>query len=345
MFFQFQKLARFFSCDIGIDLGTANFLVYMKDRGIVISEPSVVALEIKTNNIIAVGTEAKRMLSRVPKHIAAIRPMKYGVIADFKVTEDMLRYFIRKAKALVPTRKRLYKPRVLIAVPSGITEVERRAVKDSAERAGASDIFLVEEPMAAAIGVGLPVSEPCGSMIVDIGGGTTEVAIISLAGIVDSKSVRIGGDEMDQAIIQHMKRVYNLIIGEPTAEAIKIQIGSAYPVTEEETFMEVKGRDAFTSLPKAIKVSSKEIRIALHEPVNSIVGAIHSTLERCPPELAGDIMDHGIILAGGGAMLKGLDRRIQEDLQICAHVAEEPLKAVANGTGILLQEMDTMLHD
>ena len=345
MFFQFQKLARFFSCDIGIDLGTANFLVYMKDRGIVISEPSVVALDIKTNNIIAVGTEAKRMLSRVPKHIAAIRPMKYGVIADFKVTEDMLRYFIRKAKALVPTRKRLYKPRVLIAVPSGITEVERRAVKDSAERAGASDIFLVEEPMAAAIGVGLPVSEPCGSMIVDIGGGTTEVAIISLVGIVDSKSVRIGGDEMDQAIIQHMKRVYNLIIGEPTAEAIKIQIGSAYPVTEEETFMEVKGRDAFTSLPKAIKVSSKEIRIALHEPVNSIVGAIHSTLERCPPELAGDIMDHGIILAGGGAMLKGLDRRIQEDLQICAHVAEEPLKAVANGTGILLQEMDTMLHD
>ena len=234
MFFQFQKLARFFSCDIGIDLGTANFLVYMKDRGIVISEPSVVAFKTKTNEVMAVGTEAKRMLSRVPQNIAAIRPMKYGVIADFKVTEAMLRHFIRRAKALVPTRKRLYKPRVLIAVPSGITEVERMAVKDSAERAGASDIFLIEEPMAAAIGVGLPVSEPCGSMIVDIGGGTTEVAIISLAGIVISKSVRVGGDEMDQAIIQHMKREYNLIIGEPTAEAIKIQIGSAYPVLPEE---------------------------------------------------------------------------------------------------------------
>ncbi|MBR2904297.1 MAG: rod shape-determining protein [Lentisphaeria bacterium] len=345
MFFQFQKLARFFSCDIGIDLGTANFLVYMKDRGIVISEPSVVAFKTKTNEVMAVGTEAKRMLSRVPQNIAAIRPMKYGVIADFKVTEAMLRHFIRRAKTLVPTRKRLYKPRVLIAVPSGITEVERMAVKDSAERAGASDIFLIEEPMAAAIGVGLPVSEPCGSMIVDIGGGTTEVAIISLAGIVISKSVRVGGDEMDQAIIQHMKREYNLIIGEPTAEAIKIQIGSAYPVLPEETTMEVKGRDAFTSLPKAIKVSSKAIRSALQEPVNSIVGAVRSTLERCPPELAGDIMDHGIILAGGGSMLKGLDRLIQEELHISAHVAEDPLKAVANGTGIVLQEMDMMAND
>ena len=254
-----QKLARFFSSDIGIDLGTANCLVYVKDRGIVLAEPSVVAISDDTKEVLAVGEEAKRMLGRTPGNIRAVRPMRYGVIADFEVTEAMLRYFIQKAKMLVSPRRRLIKPRVLVAVPSGITEVETRAVKDSAERAGASEVFLIEEPMSAAIGVGLPVSEPSGSMIVDIGGGTTEVAVISLSGIVESKSVRVGGDEMDQAIIQHMKRVYNLTIGDRTSENIKVQIGSAYQDNDQENFMEVKGRDLVSGLPKAINVSSREI--------------------------------------------------------------------------------------
>ncbi len=337
-----QKLARFFSSDIGIDLGTANCLVYVKDRGIVLAEPSVVAISDDTKEVLAVGEEAKRMLGRTPGNIRAVRPMRYGVIADFEVTEAMLRYFIQKAKMLVSPRRRLIKPRVLVAVPSGITEVETRAVKDSAERAGASEVFLIEEPMSAAIGVGLPVSEPSGSMIVDIGGGTTEVAVISLSGIVESKSVRVGGDEMDQAIIQHMKRVYNLTIGDRTSENIKVQIGSAYQDNDQENFMEVKGRDLVSGLPKAINVSSREIRASLQEPVTSIVEAVRNTLERCPPELASDLIDRGIMLAGGGSLLRGLDRLISEETGLPVFVADEPLKAVANGTGIVLQEMDSM---
>ena len=337
-----QKVARFLSSDIGIDLGTANCLVYVKDKGVVLNEPSVVAISERSKAVLAVGEEAKRMLGRTPGNIKAVRPMKYGVIADFEVTEAMLRYFIQKAKTKVPARCRLVKPRGLVAVPSGITEVETRAVKDSAERAGASEIFLIEEPMAAAIGVGLPVSEPSGSMIVDIGGGTTEVAVISLSGIVEAKSVRVGGDEMDQAIIQHMKRVYNLMIGVRTAEDIKIQIGSAYPEENNEVFTEVKGRDLVSGLPKTIKVSSREIRTALQEPVTSIVEAVRSTLERCPPELAADLIDRGIMLAGGGSLLRGLDRLISEETGLPVFVADDALKAVANGTGVVLQEMDNM---
>ncbi len=338
-----QKLARFLSSDIGIDLGTANCLVYLKDRGIVLSEPSVVAISKATHEVLAVGDDAKKMLGRTPETISALRPMKYGVIADFETTEEMLRHFIQKAKTKLPPRSRLIRPRVLIAVPSGITEVETRAVKDSAERAGAGDIFLIEEPMASAIGVGLPVSEPTGSMIVDIGGGTTEVAVISLAGIVEAKSVRVGGDEMDEAIGQHLKRVYNLIIGARTAEDIKIKIGSAYPSDDDrEIFLEVRGIDLVSRMPKAINVSSHEIRSALQEPVTSIVEAVRSTLERCPPELASDLIDRGIMLAGGGSLLRGLDRLISEETGLPVFVAEDPLKAVANGTGIVLQEMDNM---
>ena len=338
-----QKLARFLSSDIGIDLGTANCLVYLKDRGIVLSEPSVVAISKTTHEALAVGDDAKKMLGRTPENIMALRPMKYGVIADFETTEVMLRHFIEKAKQILPPRSRLIRPRVLIAVPSGITEVETRAVKDSAERAGAGDIFLIEEPMASAIGVGLPVSEPTGSMIVDIGGGTTEVAVISLAGIVEKKSVRVGGDEMDEAISQHLKRVYNLIIGARTEEDIKIRIGSAYPAEDDqEIFLEVKGIDLVSRMPKAINVSSHEIRAALQEPVTSIVEAVRGTLEKCPPELASDLIDRGIMLAGGGSLLRGLDRLISEETGLPVFVAEDPLKAVANGTGIVLQEMDNM---
>ena len=340
MFFQFQKLARFFSCDIGIDLGTANFLVYMKDRGIVISEPSVVAFKTKTNEVMAVGTEAKRMLSRVPQNIAAIRPMKYGVIADFKVTEAMLRHFIRRAKTLVPTRKRLYKPRVLIAVPSGITEVENRAVKDSAKRAGAGDVVLVEEPMAAAVGVGLPVAEPVGSMVVDIGGGTTEVAVISLSGIVGkANSVRVGGDDLDDAITQHLKRVYNLMIGELAAEEIKIKLGSAYPLFDDRE-MDVKGLDTQGRIPKTVRVTAGEIRAALQDPVTTIIETVRSTLENCPPDLAADLIDRGIMLAGGGALLSGLDKLLSEETDLPVFVADDPLRAVARGTGIMLQDID-----
>lgn len=334
------KLRRFFSSDIGIDLGTANCLVYVKDHGIVLSEPSVVA--VNDHEVIAVGEDAKRMLGRCPMNIRAIRPMKAGVIADFDVTEEMLRYFITKAKSFMSTRHRLIKPRVLVAVPSGITEVETRAVKDSAERAGASEVQLIEEPMAAAIGVGLPVAEPTGSMIVDIGGGTTEVAVISLAGIVESKSCRVGGDLLDSSIIQHMKRVYNLMIGERTAEDIKIRIGSAYQNVQVDDSMEVKGRDLVSGLPKTINVSSAEIRTALQEPISNIVEGVRNTLERCPPELAADLIDRGIMLAGGGALLRGLDKLISEETGLPVFVADDSLKAVANGTGIVLQEMDSI---
>lgn len=339
-----QKLARFLSSDIGIDLGTANCLVYLKDRGIVFSEPSVVAISKQTHEALAVGNEAKKMLGRTPDNITALRPMKYGVIADYETTGVMLRHFIEKAKMILPPRSRLIRPRVLIAVPSGITEVETRAVKDSAERAGAGDIFLIEEPMASAIGVGLPVSEPTGSIIVDIGGGTTEVAVISLAGIVEKKSVRVGGDEMDAAISEHLKRVYNLIIGPRTAEEIKIKIGSVHSTDDEdqEIFLEVKGIDLVSRMPKAINISSHEIRAALQVPVTSIVEAVRATLEKCPPELASDLIDRGIMLAGGGSLMRGLDRLISEETGLPVFVADDPLKAVANGTGIVLQEMDNM---
>ncbi len=341
MFNIYSKIARAFSSDIGIDLGTANCLVFVRDRGIVLDEPSVVAISESNKEVLAVGSEAKRMLGRTPGNIRAIRPMKDGVIADFDITEQMLRYFIKKAIAHVPKRRRLFHPNVLIAVPSGITEVETRAVKDSAQRAGAGDIYLIEEPMSAAIGVGLPIAEPSGSMIVDIGGGTTEVAVISLSGIVESRSIRVAGDEMDGAISQHMKRVYNLMIGERTAEEIKLKIGSAYP-TEDEGFMEVKGRDLISGLPKTIKISSGEVRTALQEPITNIVEAVRMTLERCPPELAADLIDRGIMLAGGGALLRGLDRLVAEETGLPVFVSEDPLKAVANGTGVVLQEIETM---
>ena len=339
--FNYQKLSRFFRSDIGIDLGTANCLVFVKDKGIVLQEPSVVAITESTKEVQAVGTEAKKMLGRTPGNIRAIRPMKDGVIADFEITEHMLRFFIQKAMTHVPWWQRYFPPRVLIAVPSGITEVENRAVKDSAKRAGAGDIRLIEEPMAAAIGVGLPVSEPSGSMIVDIGGGTTEVAVISLSGIVWARSVRVGGDELDAAICQHMKRVYNLMIGERTSEKIKIDIGSAYP-TNDDASMEVKGRDLVSGLPKTIRITAGEIRMALQEPITSIIEAVRTTLERCPPELAADLIDRGIMLAGGGALLTGLDRLIVEETGLPVFVAEDPLKAVVKGTGIMLQEMDNM---
>ncbi len=323
-----------FSDDIGIDLGTANTLVYVKDRGIVLREPSVVAIVAGSNRVLAVGEEAKQMLGRTPGSITAIRPMKAGVIADFEITEAMLRYFIRK----VQTRRKVVKPRIIIAVPSGITEVEKRAVKDSAIHAGAREVYLIEEPMASAIGVGLPVQEPAGNMIVDIGGGTTEVALISLAGIVYCKSVRVGGDEMDDHIIQYMRRVYNLMIGERTAEEIKIAIGSAYPMEREMT-LEVKGRDQVAGLPKTLTVTSEEIREALQEPVSAIVDAIRNTLERCPPELAADLVDRGMVLAGGGSLLRGLDKLIAEQTGLPVHRADDPLSAVAEGIGVVLNEL------
>jgi len=331
-------LSGLFSNDIGIDLGTANTLVYVKDRGIVLREPSVVAVQAGTKRILAVGEEAKRMLGRTPGNILAIRPMKAGVIADFEITEAMLRYFIKK----VQNRKKLVRPRVVIAVPSDITEVEKRAVKDSATRAGAREVFLIEEPMAAAIGVGMPVEEPAGNMIVDIGGGTTEVALISLAGIVSSRSVRVGGDEMDECIIQYMKRVYNLMIGERTAEEIKITMGSAYPLEGGEITAEVKGRDLVAGLPKTLTITSEEIREALQEPISSIIDAIRITLERCPPELSSDLVDRGMVLAGGGSMLAGLDKLIAEQTGLPVHVADDPLSAVAEGTGVVLNQLHVL---
>lgn len=331
----FSWLLGYFSNDMGIDLGTANTLVYVKDRGIVLREPSVVAIQQGSNRVLAVGEEAKRMLGRTPGNIVAIRPMKAGVIADFEVTEAMLRYFIRKAH----NRKWVVRPRIIISVPSGITEVEKRAVKDSATHAGAREVYLIEEPMAAAIGVGLPVQEPAGNMIVDMGGGTTEVAIISLAGIVLSRSVRVGGDEMDEAIVQYLKRVYNLMIGERTAEEIKIQIGSAYPLNEEVS-MEVKGRDLVAGLPKTLTITSEEIREALQEPVSAIIEAIRITLERCPPELSSDLVDRGLVLAGGTSQLRGMDKLIAEQTGLPVHVAEDPVSAVAEGSGVVLHELN-----
>jgi rod shape-determining protein MreB len=334
---KWSKFLGLFSNDIGIDLGTANTLVYVKDRGIVLREPSVVAIQNGTKRILAVGDEAKRMLGRTPGNIVAIRPMKAGVIADFEITEAMLRYFIKK----IHNRRKMVRPRIIIAVPSDITEVEKRALKDSARHAGAREVFLIEEPMAAAIGVGLPVQDPAGNMIVDIGGGTTEVALISLAGIVFSRTVRVGGDEMDECIVQYMKRVYNLMIGERTAEEIKMTMGSAYAV-DEETSIEVKGRDLVAGLPKTLTITSEEIREALQEPVSSIVDAIRVTLERCPPELSSDLVDRGMVLAGGGALLRGFDKLIAEQTGLPVHIADDPLSAVAEGTGVVLGELSFM---
>lgn len=329
-----NKFLSLFTNDIGIDLGTANTLVYVKDRGVVIREPSVVAIQEGTKRILAVGEDAKRMLGRTPGNIVAIRPMKSGVIADFDITEAMIRYFIRK----VHSHRIRVKPRVLIAVPSDITEVEKRAVQESARHAGAREVFLIEEPMAAAIGVGLPVSEPAGNMIVDIGGGTCEVAVISLAGIVYSRSVRVGGDAMDECIVQYMRRVYNLMIGERTAEQIKVEIGSAYPIGEGKS-MDVKGRDLVAGLPKTLTITSEEIREALQEPVSSIVDAIRITLEKCPPELSADLVDRGMVLAGGSSQLRGLDKLIAEQTGLPVHLADDPMSAVAEGTGVVLNEL------
>jgi len=326
------------SNDIGIDLGTANTLVYVKGKGIVMREPSVVAIDSTTRRVLAVGDEAKRMLGRTPGNINAIRPMKDGVIADFDITEAMLRYFIKK----VQNNSKMIPPRVVIAIPSGITEVEKRAVKESAIHAGAREVLLIEEPMASAIGVGLPVEEPAANMIVDIGGGSTEVAIISLAGVVFSKSVRVAGDELDSAIINYMKRAYNLLIGERTAEEIKIKIGSAFPL-EDELTLEVKGRDSVAGLPKTIHITSQEIREALADTVASIVDAVRNALERCPPELSADLVDRGFVLAGGGALIRGIDRLLSERTGLPVTIADDPLSAVANGTGAVLEDLNWLL--
>jgi rod shape-determining protein MreB len=322
----FGNLLGKFSRNMGIDLGTANTLVHVRGKGILIREPSVVALDINTHRVLEVGEEAKRMLGRTPGHIVAIRPLKDGVIADFDQTEKMLRYFIEK----VSRRRAWSAPQVVVGIPSGVTEVERRAVLDATKKAGARDAFLIEEPMAAAIGAGLPVAEPTGSMIVDIGGGTTEVAVISLAGIVTSRSIRIAGDEIDEAISSYIRRAYNLFIGDRTAEEIKIQIGSAYPLEQEKT-MTVRGRNLISGLPRSTSITSQEIREAIAEPVNAIVEAVKVALESAPPELAADIMDQGIYLAGGGALLRGLDLTIAAETSMPVHIAPDPLSCVALG--------------
>src|SRR6202008_230442 len=332
-----------FSNDLAIDLGTANTLIYVKNQGIVCNEPSVVAVQQRNERggkkVLAVGAEAKRMLGRTPGSIVAIRPLKDGVIADFEITEAMLRYFIQK----IHNRRTLVRPRIIICVPFGITEVEKRAVRESAESAGAREVYLIEEPMAAAIGAGLPITEPTGNMIVDIGGGTTEVAVISLAGVVFSRSVRVAGDKMDEAIIQHIKRKYNLLIGERTAELIKITIGSAYPGNEIQT-MEIKGRDLVAGVPKIIEITDEEIREALMEPVRQVVESVRIALERTPPELASDIVDKGIVLAGGGALLRNLDVLLREETGLPVTLADDPLTAVVMGAGKVLDEM-SLLRD
>jgi rod shape-determining protein MreB and related proteins len=335
----FDKIWGLLSDDLAIDLGTASTLVYVKGKGIVANEPSVVAIrkDISGKKILAVGNEAKKMLGRTPANITAIRPMKDGVIADFDVTEAMLKHFIQ----IVHKRKSFIRPRIIVSVPSGITPVEKRAVKESAEMAGAREIYLIEEPMAAAIGAGLPVSEPVGSMIVDIGGGTTEVAVISLSGIVYSQSVRTAGDKMDEAIVQYVKKKYNLLIGDRTAELIKITIGTAYPEKEIKT-VDVKGRDMVSGIPKTLEISSEEIMEAIAEPVNTIVESVKIALERTPPELASDIVDRGIVLAGGGALLKNLDKMLREETGLPIIVCESPLTAVVLGSGKALDELDLL---
>jgi rod shape-determining protein MreB len=333
----------YFSNDLAIDLGTANTLIYSKGQGVVCNEPSVVAVQMDPNTgkrkVVAVGAEAKLMLGRTPESISAIRPMRDGVIADFEITEEMLRYFIRKAHK----RKALLRPRIIICVPHGITEVEKRAVKESAESAGAREVYLIEEPMAAAIGAGLPITEPCGSMILDIGGGTTEIAVISLKGIVYSRSVRVGGDKMDEAIANYVKRRYNMLIGERTAEQIKISVGSAIP-TGENLSIEVKGRDLVHGVPRAVLVSEDEIRDALLEPINQIVDVVKMALEKTPPELSSDIVDRGIAMAGGGSLLRNLDVLIAQETGLPVNLVDDPLAAVVIGSGMVLDQLD-MLKD
>ena len=326
-----------FSKDIGIDLGTANTLIFMKGKGIIMREPSVVAVDTRNDTVRYVGQDAKEVIGRTPGSIVAVRPLKDGVIADFDITASMLQIFIRK----VCNNSVLARPRIIICIPSGVTEVERRAVREAAFKAGAKHVSIIEEPMAAAIGAGLPVAEATGSMVVDIGGGTSEVAVISLGGIVASRSVRVGGDELDNSIIQYIKRKYNLLIGERTAEDIKINIGSAFPLEEEAT-MDIKGRDLMAGLPKNIQITSEEIREALADPLSMVLDAIRTTLEKTPPELSADIIDHGITLTGGGALLRGLDQLIEKETGMPVHIAESPLDCVAMGTGRVLDDIDRL---
>ena len=336
----FDWLYGLFSNDLAIDLGTATTLIYVKGKGIVSCEPSVVAVQRDNRGgkkVLAVGREAKEMLGRTPGNIQAVRPLRDGVIADFEITEAMLRYFIARAH----NRRTLVKPRIIICVPFGITEVEKRAVKESAEGAGAREVYLIEEPMAAAIGAGLPITEPSGNMVVDIGGGTTEVAVISLAGIVYSQSVRVGGDKMDESIMAYMKRKYNMAIGEQTAERIKITVGNAYPL-EQQLTMEVKGRDMVAGIPKTVVVNSDEIREALSEPTNAIVEAVLIALERTPPELAADIVDKGIVLTGGGALLKNIDVLLREETGLPVMVCDDPVSAVVLGSGKALDHLELL---
>jgi rod shape-determining protein MreB and related proteins len=337
----FDGILGLFSSDLAIDLGTANTLVYVKGKGIALMEPSVVAVSVDNrskNRVLAVGSDAKNMLGRTPGNIVAIRPMRDGVIADFDVTEAMLRYFIHK----VHNRRKFVRPRIIIAVPSGITQVEKRAVKESAESAGAREVFLIEEPMAAAIGANLPITEPTCNMVVDIGGGTTEVAVISLAGIVYSRSVRVAGDKMDSAIIQYIKRKYNLLIGEMTAEMIKMTIGNASPDPQNLETIEVKGRDLASGIPKILSIDSEEIRVAISEQIDSIVETVKIALEQTPPELAADIVDRGIILAGGGALLKNLDKFLREETSLPITIADDPLTTVALGAGKALDNIEIL---
>lgn len=333
-----NNIMGLFSNDLAIDLGTANTLVYVKGRGVVCDEPSVVVVRKDTRKTVAVGGEAKKMLGKTPANIVAIRPMKDGVIADFDATGEMLKYFIQKAH----NRHSFISPRVIIGVPSGITQVEQRAVKDAAQASGAREVYLIEEPMAAAVGVGLPVDEPSGNMIVDIGGGTTDIAVISLEGIVYSKAVRVGGDKMDEAIISYMKRRYNLMIGDRTAEQIKMEIGSAYPINKEPAEIEIKGRDLISGIPKTIPISEDEIKEALSEPVTTIIDTIKVALENTPPELAADIVDRGIVLAGGGALLRGFDTLLKEETGLPVIVADDPLTAVVRGVGKMLDDLELL---
>jgi len=326
-----------FSNDLAIDLGTANTLVYLKGKGIVINEPSVVAIDKKTSKVLAVGAEAKKMLGRTPGNIVAIRPMKDGVIADFEIAEKMLSHFITKTH----NRSAFVRPRIVIGVPSRITQVEKRAVRDSAQLAGAREVYLIEQPVAAAIGAGLPIAEPSGNMVVDIGGGTTDVAVISLAGIVYSESVKVAGDKMDEAIMNYIKRKYNLLIGEPMAEQIKFEIGSAFPLEERRTIT-IKGRDLISGIPKTLVMDDSEIREALAEPISAIVNAIKVALENTPPELAGDIIDRGIVLTGGGSLLRGMDVRLREETNLPVITVENPLTTVVLGTGKVLDELDLL---
>ncbi len=334
----FNKVFGLFTKDMAIDLGTANTLVYIKGKGIVCNEPSVVVYRKDNKKPIAVGAEAKRMLGKTPQNIVALRPLKEGVIADFDATGEMLKYFIKK----VHDRKTFISPRVIIGVPSGITQVEQRAVKDAAQASGAREVYLIEEPMAAAVGVNLLVNEPSGNIIVDIGGGTTDVAVISLGGIVYSKAVRVAGDKMDETIISYLKRRYNLLIGDRTAEQIKIEIGSAYRMDSEKRSIEIKGRDVISGVPKSIEITEDEIREALKEPVNIILQTVKTVLENTPPELAADIVDRGIVLAGGGALLRGLDRLISEETGVLAIVADDPITAVVRGAGKILEDIDLL---